>query len=199
MKPSGYLGLDEDLSEEELKKILEKRVKSICKPCEELKYCPYGPLVEYYPLPNRTTRQQAIRHNERLKKVLEREDLTERTRNLMEQAVKNFNPDDYPEKIDEDEYLIESCRFFGHICPVYFVHENFPDTIVLREPIENIPAQIKNQVIMRDKYQCQNCGHILLDHQLIFDYIIPIVKGGKLEEKNIQILCPICKEKKGDT
>lgn len=28
----------------------EKRVKAVCKPCWELKYCPYGPLVEEFPL-----------------------------------------------------------------------------------------------------------------------------------------------------
>lgn len=28
----------------------KKRVKAICKPCWELKYCPYGPLVETFPI-----------------------------------------------------------------------------------------------------------------------------------------------------
>jgi hypothetical protein len=28
------------------------RVKAVCKPCWELKYCPYGPLVEQFPLPD---------------------------------------------------------------------------------------------------------------------------------------------------
>jgi hypothetical protein len=28
----------------------ERRVKAVCKPCWELKYCPYGPLVEDFPL-----------------------------------------------------------------------------------------------------------------------------------------------------
>ena len=28
----------------------KKRVKAVCKPCWELKYCPYGPLVELFPL-----------------------------------------------------------------------------------------------------------------------------------------------------
>lgn len=28
----------------------EKRVKAVCKPCWEIKYCPYGPLVEGFPL-----------------------------------------------------------------------------------------------------------------------------------------------------
>ena len=27
-----------------------KRVKAVCKPCWEIKYCPYGPLVEQFPL-----------------------------------------------------------------------------------------------------------------------------------------------------
>jgi hypothetical protein len=29
----------------------ERRIKAVCKPCWELKYCPYGPLVEEFPLP----------------------------------------------------------------------------------------------------------------------------------------------------
>lgn len=28
----------------------ERRVKAVCKPCWEIKYCPYGPLVEEFPL-----------------------------------------------------------------------------------------------------------------------------------------------------
>ena len=28
----------------------EKRVKAVCKPCWEIKYCPYGPLVEDFPI-----------------------------------------------------------------------------------------------------------------------------------------------------
>lgn len=28
----------------------DKRVKAVCKPCWELKYCPYGPLVEEFPI-----------------------------------------------------------------------------------------------------------------------------------------------------
>ena len=28
----------------------DKRVKAVCKPCWEIKYCPYGPLVEHFPL-----------------------------------------------------------------------------------------------------------------------------------------------------
>jgi len=28
-----------------------KRVKAVCRPCWEIKYSPYGPLVEEFPLP----------------------------------------------------------------------------------------------------------------------------------------------------
>ncbi len=31
----------------------KRRVRAVCKPCWELKYCPYGPLVEEFPLPEK--------------------------------------------------------------------------------------------------------------------------------------------------
>ena len=75
MIPNQFLGLEEHLDDEKLRRKLEKRVNFASKPCWELRYCPYGSLVEYYPLPNRTTRKEAIAHNERLKEVLKRNDL----------------------------------------------------------------------------------------------------------------------------
>jgi hypothetical protein len=32
----------------------DQKDKTICKPCLELNYCPYGPLVEQFPLPYNT-------------------------------------------------------------------------------------------------------------------------------------------------
>lgn len=32
-----------------------KRVRAVCKPCWELKYCPYGPVVELFPAPESPT------------------------------------------------------------------------------------------------------------------------------------------------
>src|SRR5579864_3675797 len=34
----------------QLQEEFKKRSKHVCKPCWELKYCPYGPLVEQFPL-----------------------------------------------------------------------------------------------------------------------------------------------------
>jgi hypothetical protein len=54
------------------------RLKTACKPCWELKYCPYGPLVEQSPLLP-VTRQEAVDHNEYLKRVLSSNKLGEVT------------------------------------------------------------------------------------------------------------------------
>lgn len=38
----------------------KKRVKAVCKPCWELKYCPYGPLVEEFPLKEEPDSQSCL-------------------------------------------------------------------------------------------------------------------------------------------
>lgn len=64
------LGYDIDLSDKEFLDSWKDRSTLVCKPCWELKYCPYGPFVEQSPLLP-TTRQNAIEHNEYLKRVLD--------------------------------------------------------------------------------------------------------------------------------
>ncbi len=44
------LDLTEATSDEVVRKEWENRVRHVCKPCWELRYCPYGPLVEDFPL-----------------------------------------------------------------------------------------------------------------------------------------------------
>jgi hypothetical protein len=63
------LGFTEKESERTILKIIREKKTIACKPCWELKYCPYGPLVEDFPLfpPDR---DEAIEHNEYLKKCL---------------------------------------------------------------------------------------------------------------------------------
>jgi len=46
------LGFNPDASDEEVREEWNKRTRNVCKPCWELKYCPYGPLVEDFPLPS---------------------------------------------------------------------------------------------------------------------------------------------------
>ncbi len=97
------------------------------KPCWDLKYCPYGELVEQFPLlpPLKTF---AIAQNEHLKNCLASglcngKDLTERQRKFFQESVSEFNLDDYPEEIPSeiDDW---KCLIFGHICPVIYSAEN---------------------------------------------------------------------------
>lgn len=42
--------LEKEVSDALSEKGWKKRREYVCKPCWELKYCPYGPLVEQFPL-----------------------------------------------------------------------------------------------------------------------------------------------------
>jgi len=83
-----------------------KRASSVfCKPCWELRYCPYGPLVEDFPavMPTRT---DAIEHNEYLRRCLKTgtvgdgtKPLDPKRRALFKGWVREFRASDYPEEI----------------------------------------------------------------------------------------------------
>jgi hypothetical protein len=61
-----------------------------------------------------------------------------------------------------------------------------------RDPI---PEDVKLVVWTRDGRACVRCGS---KHNLHFDHIIPLAKGGGNSEANIQILCQSCNLKKAD-
>ncbi len=65
----GSLGYDHSISDGEFLDNWKKRSTAVCKPCWELKYCPYGPFVEQSPLLPET-RAEAIKYHERLQKCL---------------------------------------------------------------------------------------------------------------------------------
>ncbi|MBP1637318.1 MAG: endonuclease [Bacteroidetes bacterium] len=125
-----------------------QRVKAICKPCWELKYCPYGPLVE-----------------------------------------------DFPIKDENDD---ESCRIFGHDCPVFYVAQPLTETKEFRRISRTIPRTIQFKVIKRENQICRECGKPVLDEDINFDHIIPWSKGGPTEEHNIRLLCSECNKKRGN-
>lgn len=58
------LGFDENMPDKEFKKAWKRKSSSVCKPCWELKYCPYGPFVEQSPLLP-SLKNEAIEKNER--------------------------------------------------------------------------------------------------------------------------------------
>ena len=189
-----FLGFRPDTEDTIVKKWWAKRTKSICKPCWELKYCPYGSLVEDFPLPP-LAREEAIKHNEFLKEQLAKKAYDKKRQKKFEEQVKNFNPDDYPEQVSQEEQFM-SCGIFGHLCPVFFVNEPFTETSELRRIGRHIPTKLKMKIARRDNYTCQMCGKNLKDDELEFDHLIPISLGGSSEEHNIRLACYDCNRRK---
>ena len=188
------LGFDPKTSDKIVKREWNKRIKNICKPCWELKYCPYGPLVEDFPLLG-PTRQEAIEHNNFLIEQLKRRAYKGEKKIMFEKEVQEFNPNDYPIRHSRSDSEKE-CLVFGHLCPVFFVNEPLTETNELRRIGRNIPRHIMLRVVRRDNNQCQVCGKILRDNEIEFDHIIPISKGGTSEEDNIRVTCLDCNRNK---
>ena len=180
--------------EVELEKEWKKRTKHVCKPCWELKYCPYGPLVEQFPLPP-ITREEAIKHNDFLKNQLKNGKYKGWRKKTFKKEVEEFDPNLYQEKIDK-EILERGCNVFGHICPVFFVNEPFTETKETRRINRKISRETMLRVVRRDNYICQKCGKHLKDNEIEFDHIIPYTKGGSSDENNIQLTCIDCNRKK---
>lgn len=161
-------------SDEEDKKVLatwKSAATRVCKPCWELKYCPYGPFVEESPLLPPTCDE------------------------VEGYEFEGLGPDDFPKSIPS-EILEMQCTVFGHICPVVFVAEGFTETSETRRKGRYIPFKIKVRVVRRDNYTCQHCGKHLLDNEVEFDHIIPLSKGGSSEEHNIRLMCFKCNRDK---
>ncbi|MFC2024751.1 hypothetical protein ACFLTJ_04195 [Chloroflexota bacterium] len=146
------LGFSPETDDDVVKKDWDKRTKSVCKLCWELKYCPYGPLVEEFPLLP-ITRQEANKHNEFLKEQLAKNAYDEDRKKIFEKEVKEFNPDKYPDKLCREE-LEMSCLICGHLCPVFFVNEPFNEALTRRRIGRYIPRHIMLRIVRRDNYIC---------------------------------------------
>lgn len=108
--------------------------KNALKPCKACGFCPYGQLVEEFPLPS-ITRKEAKAHiaglKQRLKQGVFKEEnkvdgLPLMTEDDVRQEIAEFNPEDYPV---QSEKILEhmACQVFGHCCPVFFHAEPFAE------------------------------------------------------------------------
>ena len=95
------LGWDADADDREFLHSIKAVTKQVCEPCWELKFCPYGPLVEDFPLPP-PTRAQSEEHNAYLRNALDTgklgsgEDLDDGRREMFEQDLVSYDPSHYP-------------------------------------------------------------------------------------------------------
>ncbi len=177
----------------------------VCKPCWELKYCPYGPLVESSPLLPPLL-DEAKKHHAYLKNCLAKstygegkdaKPLDRERKKIFEKMVASFNEANYVQVIPE-EIAEMKCTVFGHICPVVFAAEGFTETSEERRSGRYLPFKLKMRVARRDNYTCQECSKHLRDDELEFDHIIPVAKGGSSEEQNIRLTCFACNRDKSD-
>ncbi len=197
------LGYRTSDSEARILRDWKQRTRRVCKPCWDLKYCPYGPLVEEFPLPP-GARQSATEHNEYLSaclrsgKLLDGRKLDSRRRRMFQQMVEDFDESDYPETMPS---VVEdaSCRVFGHMCPVFFVAEPLTETRDQRKHSRSIPRDVMLKVVRRDGQICQECHQPVPNNQVEFDHIIPYSKGGTSTADNVRLLCRDCNRKKSDS
>lgn len=75
-----------------------------------------------------------------------------------------------------------------------------PSVIRLRE-FRHIPHQIRSlsrkNILLRDRYTCQFCGHILPASELTLDHVIPRSRGGRSDWDNLVACCHSCNNLKG--
>ncbi|MCC8050884.1 MAG: HNH endonuclease [Clostridiales bacterium] len=59
--------------------------------------------------------------------------------------------------------------------------------------------EMRERIKIRDNYTCQMCGKYMPDEVgLQIDHIVPVSKGGKTLESNLQVLCSVCNGRKSN-
>lgn len=175
---------------------------SVCKPCWELKYCPYGYLVEYFPLfhlnqqdPQFDTTQS---FKEVLKEISQKQHFSQEEIHDYHRLLSILDP-------ESNQYISQfaaedvACRVFGHTCPVFFMQSGATETKDSRPEGRNIPREVMLKVVRRDNYICQECHKLVPDNEIEFDHVIPFSKGGPTTVDNLRLLCRSCNREKSNS
>ena len=175
-----------------------KRPKgAVCKPCWELRYCPYGPLVEHFPLlggrftkkVQREAHKAAIAELRTVRTSADALDACDRVL-FTDPATWKFIQGYDPEEV--------SCRIWGHVCPVFFCESGATETKATRSSSRYIPRAMMLQVVRRDDHVCQICFKYARDDEIEFDHVIPVARGGETSVGNLRLLCRRCNNRKSD-
>ncbi|HEX6368523.1 MAG TPA: HNH endonuclease signature motif containing protein [Longimicrobium sp.] len=173
---------------------------SPCKPCWELKYCPYGPLVELSPLLSDSSDLDRVKAG--YAEVLEafRTGLHKEERAILSEAHRLLYliPENWEEVLEYDPKYV-SCNVWGHVCPVFLAASGVTETKERRRMGRHIPRDIMLKVVRRDDYTCQICHRRVPDNEIEFDHIIPFSFGGPTSVENLRLLCRDCNREKSDS
>ncbi len=175
----------------------------VCKPCWELKYCPYGPLVEFFPLIHGEFDEEELKkirksYSSWMAAIAEggletEEEIYEAVEKALCLRPQNW---EWISQYRTDEL---SCSVFGHICPVFFTAEGFTETREERRTARTIPREVMLKVVRRDGHVCCICGKNVRDDEVEFDHIIPHSRGGPTSAENLRVVCRSCNRKKKDS
>lgn len=181
----------------------QKRTRLLCKPCWELQYCPYGPLVEDFPLLP-VLKDEAEAHNDHLRSCLATNCLPDGRplepvrRKAFKAMLKDSARQTYPETIPR-VLKDASCRVFGHVCPVFFMAEPLTETKHRRSHSRSIGREVMLKVVRRDGQLCQKCHQPVPDNEVEFDHLIPFSKGGRSTVENLRLVHRECNRKRGNS
>ena len=160
----------------------------VCKPCWELKYRPYGPLVEYFPLVSDGLPLSRVRKSHaiwladvRAGTLKSRQDIYRAIEGLLCLEPKRWA---WIEQFQTDELR---CSIFGHICPVFFSAEPFTETREDRRVTRTIPREVMLKVVRRDGQVCRVCSQNVPDNDIEFDHVIPRSRGGPSTPENLRV------------
>lgn len=175
--------------------------QEVCKPCWELKYCPYGPVLEQFPFSTESPKhltQTRRRYREVLSlfeegKVKGEEDILS-----LVDVLDHCYPPRW-ERMSKYDTRELACNVFGHICPVFFVAESFTETKEGRRHSRYIPRDIMVKVVRRDGQICQRCLKPVRDDEIEFDHLIPHSKGGPVSAENLRVVCRRCNRGRRDS
>ena len=173
---------------------------AVCKPCWELKYCPYGPLVENYPGAGGNMSLAEVRagYEEVLASLAAGKSKTEEAIWADIGALHYLRPYLW-EELEAYEPEDVSCKVFGHVCPVYFNQSGATETTDGRPEGRYVPRAVMLKVVRRDNHVCQLCHTYVPDDQVEFDHVIPFSKGGTTTVENLRLLCRMCNRKKSNS
>lgn len=169
----------------------------VCKPCWELKYCPYGPLVEFFPLPSDDLPLSQVKKSYRSWVDAIRRGSLKSDRDIAE-AIERILCLEPKRWAWISGFRTEElrCSVFGHICPVFFSAEPFTETKEDRRITRTIPRDIMLKVVRRDGQVCRVCHKNIPDDQIEFDHVIPHSRGGPTSPENLRVLCRACNRRK---